>query len=34
MSAAAHTGFQTENEFEFPKGYLDEAGTPMARGPK
>ena len=32
MSATAHTGFQTEIEFELPKGYVDEAGTLHRRG--
>lgn len=33
-SATAHTGFQTEIEFDFSKGYVDEAGTLMDEGPK
>ena len=32
MSATAHTGFQTEIEFELPKGYVDETGTLHRRG--
>ena len=32
MSTTAHTGFQTEFEFELPKGYVDEAGTLHRRG--
>lgn len=32
MNATAHTGFQTEIEFELPKGYVDEAGTLHRRG--
>jgi hypothetical protein len=32
MSATPHTGFQTEIEFELPKGYVDEAGTLHRRG--
>ena len=27
MNATTHPSFQTEIEFELPKGYLDEAGT-------
>ena len=27
MSTITHPGFQTEIEFELPKGYVDEAGT-------
>jgi hypothetical protein len=27
MGTTTHPGFQTEIEFELPKGYLDEAGT-------
>lgn len=27
MNAPTHSSFQTEIEFELPKGYLDEAGT-------
>lgn len=27
MSVSAHLGFQTEVDFELPKGYVDEAGT-------
>jgi len=27
MTTTAHPGFQTEIEFELPKGYLDETGT-------
>jgi len=29
---SAHSGFQTEIEFELPKGYLDEGGTLHRRG--
>jgi hypothetical protein len=29
---SAHPGFQTEVEFELPKGYLDETGTLHRRG--
>ena len=29
---SAHTAFQTEIEFELPKGYLDEEGTLHRRG--
>src|SRR5215210_268788 len=32
MNATAHTSFQTEIEFELPKGYVDEAGTLHRRG--
>jgi hypothetical protein len=32
MSATMHPGFQTEIEFELPKGYVDEAGTLHRRG--
>ena len=32
MSATAHTGFQTEIEFELPKGYVDESGMLHRRG--
>src|SRR4249920_216537 len=32
MSANAHLGFQTEIEFELPKGYVDDAGTLHRRG--
>jgi hypothetical protein len=32
MSAAKHPGFQTEIEFELPKGYVDDAGTLHRRG--
>ena len=32
MSATPHTGFQTEIEFELPKGYVDEAGMLHRRG--
>lgn len=32
MSTAAHLGFQTEVEFELPKGYVDETGTLHRRG--
>ena len=32
MSAATHLGFQTEIEFELPKGYVDESGTLHRRG--
>lgn len=32
MSNTTHTGFQTEIEFELPKGYVDEAGTLHRRG--
>ncbi|HEY0320020.1 MAG TPA: hypothetical protein VGC66_03535 [Pyrinomonadaceae bacterium] len=30
--STTHTGFQTEIEFELPKGYVDEAGTLHRRG--
>ena len=32
MSTTTHSGFQTETEFELPKGYVDEAGTLHRRG--
>lgn len=32
MSASGPTGFQTEIDFELPKGYVDEAGTLHRRG--
>ena len=32
MSATNHPGFQTEIEFELPKGYVDESGTLHRRG--
>jgi len=32
MSNTTHSGFQTEIEFELPKGYVDEAGTLHRRG--
>jgi hypothetical protein len=32
MNATARLGFQTEIEFELPKGYLDDAGTLHRRG--
>ena len=32
MGAATHPGFQTEIEFELPKGYLDETGALHRRG--
>jgi len=32
MGTTAHPGFQTEIEFELPKGYVDEAGTLHRRG--
>jgi len=32
MNNTTHTGFQTEIEFELPKGYLDETGTLQRRG--
>ena len=32
MSSAAHLGFQTEVEFELPKGYVDETGALHRRG--
>src|SRR5437667_6437619 len=32
MSTSTHPGFQTEVEFELPKGYLDESGTLHRRG--
>lgn len=32
MNAKSHLGFQTEVEFELPKGYVDEAGTLHRRG--
>jgi hypothetical protein len=30
--ATTHPGFQTETEFELPKGYLDDTGTLHRRG--
>ncbi len=30
--STTHSGFQTEIEFELPKGYVDEAGTLHRRG--
>jgi hypothetical protein len=32
MSTSTHPGFQTEIEFELPKGYVDETGTLHRRG--
>ena len=32
MNPTSHPGFQTEIEFELPKGYLDESGTLHRRG--
>jgi hypothetical protein len=32
MSTANHLGFQTEIEFELPKGYVDDAGMLHRRG--
>ena len=32
MNTNSHQGFQTEIEFELPKGYLDEAGALHRRG--
>jgi hypothetical protein len=32
VSTSTHVGFQTEIEFELPKGYVDEAGTLHRRG--
>ena len=32
MNNTTHTGFQTEIEFELPKGYVDESGTLHRRG--
>jgi len=32
MSTSTRRGFQTEIEFELPKGYVDEAGTLHRRG--
>ena len=32
MSNTTHTSFQTEIEFELPKGYVDEGGTLHRRG--
>jgi hypothetical protein len=32
MTANTHPGFQTEIEFELPKGYVDEGGTLHRRG--
>jgi hypothetical protein len=32
MSVNTHPGFQTEIEFELPKGYVDDAGTLHRRG--
>ena len=32
MSTHTHPGFQTEIEFELPKGYVDDAGTLHRRG--
>lgn len=32
MSTTTQTGFQTEIDFELPKGYVDEAGTLHRRG--
>ena len=32
MTTSAHVGFQTEIDFELPKGYLDDTGTLHRRG--
>ena len=32
MGTTTHPGFQTETEFELPKGYVDETGTLHRRG--
>jgi len=32
MSTHTHPGFQTEIEFELPKGYVDDSGTLHRRG--
>jgi hypothetical protein len=32
MSTTTHLGFQTEIDFELPKGYLDDTGTLHRRG--
>ena len=32
MNTTTHPGFQTEIEFELPKGYVDETGTLHRRG--
>ncbi|HZR83921.1 MAG TPA: hypothetical protein VFD92_22690 [Candidatus Binatia bacterium] len=32
MGTATHLGFQTEVEFELPKGYVDDTGTLHRRG--
>lgn len=32
MNANSHPGFQTEIDFELPKGYVDETGTLHRRG--
>jgi hypothetical protein len=32
MSTTTHLGFQTEIDFELPKGYVDDAGTLHRRG--
>ena len=32
MNNTTHTGFQTEIEFELPKGYVDETGTLHRQG--
>jgi hypothetical protein len=32
MNAKSHLGFQTEVEFELPKGYVDDEGTLHRRG--
>ena len=32
MGTTAHPGFQTEIEFELPKGYMDDTGTLHRRG--
>lgn len=32
MNANSHPGFQTEIDFELPKGYVDESGTLHRRG--
>lgn len=32
MGTSGHVGFQTETEFELPKGYVDDTGTLHRRG--
>jgi len=32
MNTSVHRGFQTETEFELPKGYVDESGVLHRRG--